>query len=91
MEDLERFEATVEEREEYEPLIRLDLAVFAGVDYLPILHRAEAAADIVIWDGGNNDLPFIQSDLHIVLVDPHSPGNETSYHPGEANLRRPTW
>ena len=87
MEDLERFEATVEEREGYEPLIRLDLAVFAGVDYLPILHRAEAEADIVIWDGGNNDLPFIQSDLHIVLVDPHRPGHETSYHPGEANLR----
>jgi predicted GTPase len=86
MEDLERFEATVEEREEYEPLIRLDLAVFAGVDYLPILHRAEAEADIVIWDGGNNDLPFIQSDLHIVLVDPHRRGHETSYHPGEANL-----
>ena len=87
MEDLERFEATVEEREEYEPLIRLDLAVFAGVDYLPILHRAEEESDLVIWDGGNNDLPFIKSDLHIVLVDPHRAGDETSYHPGEANLR----
>ncbi len=87
MEDLEKFEATVEEREEYEPLIRLDMAVFAGVDYAPILHRAEEEADLVIWDGGNNDLPFVKSNLHIVLVDPHRPGDEVSYHPGEANLR----
>ena len=87
MEDLDRFNATVEEREEYEPLLRMGMAVFAGVDYLSILHRAEAEADLVIWDGGNNDLPFLRSDLHIVLVDPHRPGDETSYHPGEANLR----
>lgn len=87
MDDLERFEATIEEREEYEPLLQMGMAVFAGVDYLPILHRAEEEADLVIWDGGNNDLPFVQSDLHIVLVDPLRPGDETSYHPGEANLR----
>ena len=62
------------------------MAVFAGVDYHQILRRAEAEADIVIWDGGNNDLPFIKSDMHIVLVDPHYPGDETTYHPGEANL-----
>ena len=88
MDDLERFEATVEEREEYEPLLRMGMAVFAGVDYLAILQQAEEEADLIIWDGGNNDLPFLQSDLHVVLVDPHRPGDETSYHPGEANLRR---
>ncbi|MDA1129090.1 MAG: GTPase [Chloroflexi bacterium] len=87
MEDLERFEATVEEREEYEPLLRMGLAVYAGVDYLAVLRRAEEEADLVIWDGGNNDLPFLKPDLHVVLVDPHRPGDETSYHPGEANLR----
>ena len=85
--DLERFEATVEEREEHEPLLQMDIAVFAGVDYHTILHRAEHEADLIIWDGGNNDLPFVQPGLHIVLVDPHRPGDETSYHPGEANLR----
>ena len=87
MDDLERLEATVEEREEYEPLLRMDITVFAGVDYHAILHRAEVDADLIIWDGGNNDLPFIRPDLHVVLVDPHRPGDETSYHPGEANLR----
>ncbi|MDA0264958.1 MAG: GTPase [Chloroflexi bacterium] len=87
MDDLIRHEATVEEREEYEPLLRMGMAVFAGVDYLPVLHRAEEEADLVIWDGGNNDLPFLKSDLHLVLVDPHRPGDETNYHPGEANLR----
>jgi predicted GTPase len=87
MDDLERFEATIEEREEYEPLLRMDIAVFAGVDYHAILHRAEVDADLIIWDGGNNDLPFVRPDLHVVLVDPHRPGDETSCHPGEANLR----
>lgn len=87
MEDSERFEATIEEREEYEPLLQMDIAVFAGVDYHTILHRAEQEADLVIWDGGNNDLPFVKPDLHIVMVDPYRAGDETAYHPGEANLR----
>ena len=87
MDGLDRFEATVEEREEYEPLLRMGMAVFAGVDYVSILHQAENEADLVIWDGGNNDLPFQKPDLHVVLVDPHRSGDETSYHPGEANLR----
>ena len=87
MDDLERLEATIEEREEYEPLLQMDIAVFAGVDYHSILHRAEEEADLIIWDGGNNDLPFVRPDLHVVLVDPLRPGDETSYHPGEANLR----
>jgi predicted GTPase len=63
------------------------VVVFAGVDYARVLREAEKEADIVLWDGGNNDLPFFVSDLHIVLVDPHRPGHEVSYHPGEANLR----
>ena len=79
LDDLEQSQSTVEEWEEYEPLLRMGLTVFAGVDYAQILHRAEEDADLVIWDGGNNDLPFLQSDLHIVLVDP--------LRPGEANLR----
>ena len=87
MDDLERLEATIEEREEYEPLLLMNIAVFAGVDYQAILHRAEEEADLIIWDGGNNDLPFVQPDLHIVLVDPLRSGDETSFHPGEANLR----
>ena len=87
MDDLERLKATIEEREEYEPLLLMDIAVFASVDYHSILHRAEEEADLIIWDGGNNDLPFVRPDLHVVLVDPHRPGDETSYHPGEANLR----
>jgi len=87
MEDLERFEATIEEREEYEPLLRMYIAVFAGIDYHTILHHAEEEADLIIWDGGNNDLPFVRPDLHVVLVDPHQAGDETTYHPGEANLR----
>ena len=87
MNDLERLEATIEEREEYEPLLQMDITVFAGVDYHAILHRAEVDADLIIWDGGNNDLPFVRPDLHVVLVGPHRPGDETSYHPGEANLR----
>ena len=86
-EDLDSYKVTIEGREEYEPLIGMGLAVFAGVDYHAILRRAEDEADIVIWDGGNNDFSFIKSGLHIVLVDPHRPGHETSYHPGEANLR----
>lgn len=86
-EDLDRHNTTIEEREEYEPHIRRGIVVYAGVDYGAILAQAEQEADIILWDGGNNDLPFYHPDLHIVLVDPHRPGHETAYHPGEANLR----
>lgn len=85
--DLDEYECTIEEREEYEPHIERGIIVYAGVDYEAILRRAEAEADVVIWDGGNNDLPFFQPDLHIVVTDPHRPGHELTYHPGEANLR----
>lgn len=85
--DLDEYECTIEEREEYEPHLDRGTVVYAGVDYEAILRRAEAEADVVVWDGGNNDLPFFQPDLHIVVVDPHRPGHEVTYHPGEANLR----
>jgi len=85
--DLDEYECTIEEREEYEPHLDRGAVVFAGVDYEKILRLAEAEADIVLWDGGNNDLPFLKSDLHIVVADPHRPGHESSYHPGEANVR----
>jgi predicted GTPase len=85
--DLDEYECTIEEREEYEPHIAQGTVVYAGVDYEAILRRAEAEADIVVWDGGNNDLPFFRPDLQIVLVDPHRAGHELKYHPGEANLR----
>jgi predicted GTPase len=85
--DLDRHECTIEEREEYEPHIDRGVVVYAGVDYEAILHQAEAEADVIVWDGGNNDLPFYKPDLHIVVVDPHRAGHETRYHPGEANLR----
>ena len=88
MEDLDRAECTIEEREEYEPHLREGAIVFAGVDYEPILRAAEKEADIVIWDGGNNDLPFFRPDLHFVVADPHRAGHELSYHPGEANFRK---
>lgn len=88
MEDLDRANCTIEEREEYEPHVAAGIVVFAGVDYEPILRRAEAEADVVLWDGGNNDLPFFAPDLHIVVADPHRPGHELSYHPGEANFRK---
>lgn len=86
--DLDKHKCTIEEREEYEPHIDLGLVVYAGVDYEKILHQAEAEADVILWDGGNNDLPFYNTDLHIVVVDPHRAGHETAYHPGEANLRK---
>jgi predicted GTPase len=86
-EDLDAADATIEEREEYEPHISEGNIVFAGIDYGAILERAEEEADIVVWDGGNNDTPFIRPDLHIVVVDPHRPGHELRYHPGEQNLR----
>jgi predicted GTPase len=85
--DLDAAECTIEEREEYEPHIRAGNTVFAGVDYARILARAETEADIIIWDGGNNDFPFVRPDLLIVLVDPLRPGHETTHHPGETVLR----
>lgn len=85
--DLDKHETTIEEREEYEPHIDRGIVVYAGVDYEAILREAEQEADIILWDGGNNDVPFYVSDLHIVLVDPHRPGHELQYYPGEANLR----
>ena len=86
-EDMDHHQCTIEEREEYEPHIDRGVIVYAGVDYEPILRQAEQEADIVVWDGGNNDLSFYQSDLYIVVADPHRPGHELRYHPGEANLR----
>jgi predicted GTPase len=86
-EDLDKNDVTIEEREEYEPHLRAGRVVYAGVDYEPILREAEKEADIVIWDGGNNDLPFYQPDLHIVVVDPHRPDHAARYHPGETNVR----
>jgi len=86
-EDLDKYECTIEEREEYEPHIDNGIIVYAGVDYEKILRSAESEADIIVWDGGNNDLPFYKPDLHIVVVDPHRAGHEITYHPGEANLR----
>jgi predicted GTPase len=86
-EDLDAADATIEEREEYEPHIAEGNLVFAGIDYGAILQRAEQEADVVVWDGGNNDIPFIHPDLHLVVVDPHRPGHELRYHPGETNLR----
>jgi len=86
--DLQRHDCTIEEREEYEPHIDRGIIVYAGVDYEAILREAEKEADVVLWDGGNNDMPFYRPDVHIVLVDPHRAGHEMRYHPGEANLRR---
>jgi predicted GTPase len=86
--DLDRYECTIEEREEYEPHLKNGNIVYAGVDYEAILRQAEQEADIVVWDGGNNDLPFFRPDVEIVVADPHRPGHELLYHPGEANLRR---
>jgi len=88
LEDLDRHECTIEEREEYEPHIASGGVIYAGVDYAAILAEAEKEAEVVVWDGGNNDLPFYAADVEIVVADPHRPGHERSYHPGEANLRR---
>jgi len=87
MADLDRAHCTIEEREEYEPHLREGAVVFAGVDYEPILRAAEKEADIVLWDGGNNDFPFYVPDLQFVVADPHRPGHELSYYPGETNFR----
>ena len=86
-EDLDRHQCTIEEREEYEPHIDNGFVVFAGVDYEKILREAEKEADVILWDGGNNDTPFYKPDLHITLVDPHRAGHEVTYYPGETNLR----
>jgi predicted GTPase len=86
--DLDFHKCTIEEREEYEPHIQLGTVVYAGVDYEKILRQAEKEADVILWDGGNNDTPFYASDLEIVVVDPHRPGHELAYFPGEVNLRR---
>ena len=85
--DLDAAQCTVEEREEYEPHLALGNVVYAGVDYAQIVARASEEADLILWDGGNNDFPFLRPDLHIVLVDPLRPGNESTHHPGEAVLR----
>ncbi|MBN1109742.1 MAG: GTPase [Methanomassiliicoccales archaeon] len=85
--DLDSHDCTIEEREEYEPLIDNGIVVYAGIDYERILREAEKEADVIVWDGGNNDLPFFESNLHIVMADPHRPGHEISYYPGEVNLR----
>ncbi|MBN2400292.1 MAG: GTPase [Candidatus Aminicenantes bacterium] len=86
--DLLKHQCTIEEMEEYEPHIENGVIVFAGVDYEAILREAEKVADIILWDGGNNDFPFYKSDLEIVVVDPHRAGHEREYYPGEVNFRR---
>jgi len=86
-EDLGKQECTIEEREEYEPHIDSGNVVYAGVDYEKILREAEREADVIVWDGGNNDIPFYKPDLHIVVADPHRAGHEVAYYPGETNLR----
>ena len=85
--DLDKYGVTVEEREEFEPHLDRGNVVFAGVDYEKILREAEKVSDVILWDGGNNDFPFFKPDLFIVVVDPHRPGHEVKYHPGETNLR----
>ncbi len=85
--DLDRHECTIEEREEYEPHLDHGILVYAGVDYEKILRQAESEVDVILWDGGNNDFPFYVSDLQIVVADPHRPGHESTYHPGEMNAR----
>ncbi|AZR71938.1 GTPase [Anoxybacter fermentans] len=86
-EDLDRYNCTIEEREEYEPHLANGVIVYAGVDYEKIIREAEKEADVILWDGGNNDFPFYKTDLLFTLVDPHRPGHELRYHPGETNLR----
>lgn len=87
VDDLDRYAVTIEEREEYEPHVQRGLVVYAGVDYEQVVRAAEAEAEVILWDGGNNDFPFLVPDLHIVIVDPHRAGHELTYHPGETNLR----
>jgi predicted GTPase len=85
--DLDLHKCTIEEREEYEPHIDNGFIIYSGVDYEKILRQAEQEADVILWDGGNNDLPFYASDIHIVVADPHRPGHEVTYYPGETNFR----
>jgi predicted GTPase len=85
-EDLDRYHCTIEEREEYEPHLAQGTVVYAGVDTARVLTAAESEAEVILWEGGNNDLPFLRPNLHFVIVDPHRPGHERLYHPGEANL-----
>ena len=87
LDDLDKYNCTIEEREEYEPMINMGVILYAGVDYEKILRQAETEADVITWDGGNNDFPFYNPDLLIVITDPHRPGHEISYYPGETNLR----
>jgi predicted GTPase len=87
LEDLDKYRCTIEEREEYEPMINMGVILYAGVDYGKIIEQAEQEADIITWDGGNNDFSFYNPDLLITIVDPHRPGHEISYYPGETNLR----
>jgi len=84
--DMDRYHCTIEEREEYEPVVDMGIPVYAGIDYEKILRAAEQEADVVVWDGGNNDTPFYKPDIHIVVFDPHRAGHETAYHPGETNM-----
>ena len=88
MEAVEKETCTIEEREEFEPLVEMGITVYAGIDYGQILREAERDSQVIIWDGGNNDFPFIRSDWEIVLLDALRPGHERLYYPGEVNLRR---
>ena len=84
--DIDRQNCTIEEREEYEPVVKMGAVIYAGIDYEKILREAEKEADIIVWDGGNNDTPFFEPDVNIVVFDPHRPGHEVLYHPGETNM-----
>lgn len=85
-EDFEKHACTIEEREEYEPVVDMGAVIYAGIDYEKILRQAEEEADIIVWDGGNNDTPFFKPDVHVVVFDPHRVGHETTFHPGETNM-----
>lgn len=85
-EDFEKHACTIEEREEYEPVVAMGAVIYAGIDYEKILRQAEEEADVVVWDGGNNDTPFYKPDVHVVVFDPHRVGHETTFHPGETNM-----
>jgi predicted GTPase len=84
--DFETHNCTIEEREEYEPVVKMGAVIYAGVDYEKILRQAEQEAEVIVWDGGNNDTPFFKPDIHVVVFDPHRVGHETTYHPGETNM-----
>jgi predicted GTPase len=88
LDDIDAAECTIEEREEYEPHIAMGTVIYAGVDYAAIMARAEQEADVIVWDGGNNDTPFYQAGLELVVVDPHRPGHELAYYPGQTNFLR---